>query len=348
MENVDEDYCATDGFAFLEFTSANANQLADLFSRIGFVEIGRHRRKDIRLFSQGKIKFLLNSEAGGYVKDFRDQHLQGACAMGFVVSDADRCLERVVGRGAVPAGNPEYEVPAIEGVGGSLIYLLDDARMSDLFEREFEVSAIELRPKTMLVDIDHVTHNVSRGCLEQWAGFYEKLFGFTKIRTFEIRGKKTGLLSHAMVSPCGKIRIPLNESMDDESQIEEFLTEHKGDGIQHIALVSADIYQTVRSIRQRGVPFQTTPDTYYDLVDSRLPEHGEDVGAMRELGILLDGGEKQGGGKLLQIFTTNAIGPLFFEFIQRKGNQGFGDGNFQALFESIELDQMRRGVIANV
>jgi 4-hydroxyphenylpyruvate dioxygenase len=343
-----ENPVTTDGFAFLEFTSVNSNQLADLFARIGFVEIGRHRKKDIRLFSQGKIKFLLNDEAVGNSKKFRDIHQQGTCSMGFFVQDSRQCFDAVVQRGATPAAAPEFEIPAIEGVGGSLIYLMDLSRSETFFEDEFEISAAELSPKTMLVEIDHVTHNVTRGYLNSWAEFYEKLFDFKKVRTFEIKGRKTGLLSHAMVSPCGKIRIPLNESSDQESQIEEFLVQHNGDGIQHIALSSADIYQTVRTIKMRGVPFQATPDTYYDLIDSRLPGHGEDVGMMHELGILVDGGEKQGGGKLLQIFTTNAIGPVFFEFIQRKGNQGFGDGNFQALFESIELDQIRRGVIAAV
>lgn len=348
MQKLDENPVTTDGFAFLEFTSVNNNQLADLFARIGFVEIGRHRKKNIRLFSQGKIKFLLNSEPEGLAKSFRDIHRQGACSMAFFVKDADRCFEEVIRRGAAAAAAPDFDIPAIQGIGGTLIYLMDDVKAKTFFEDEFEVSAIELSPKTMLVDIDHVTHNVTRGFLNSWADFYEKLFDFKKVRTFEIKGRKTGLLSHAMVSPCGKIRIPLNESCDQESQIEEFLAEHNGDGIQHIALSSADIYTTVRTINMRGVAFQNTPDTYYDMIDARFPEHGEDVDLMHELGILVDGGEKQGGGKLLQIFTTNAIGPVFFEFIQRKGNQGFGDGNFQALFESIELDQMRRGVIANV
>jgi 4-hydroxyphenylpyruvate dioxygenase len=342
---VSDNPVTTDGFAFLEFTSVNSNQLADLFARIGFVEIGRHRNKAIRLFSQGKIKFLLNDQTVGSAKNFRDVHQQGTCSMGFFVKDSGRCFDEVVNRGATPAGNPEFDIPAIEGVGGSLIYLMDLSKEKSFFEEEFEITAAELSPKTMLIDIDHVTHNVTRGYLNSWAEFYEKLFDFKKVRTFEIKGRKTGLLSHAMVSPCGKIRIPLNESCDQESQIEEFLAQHNGDGIQHIALSSADIYQTVRTIKMRGVPFQTTPDTYYDLIDSRLPGHGEDIEMMHELGILVDGGEKQGGGKLLQIFTTNAIGPVFFEFIQRKGNQGFGDGNFQALFESIELDQIRRGVI---
>ncbi len=336
----------TDGFAFLEFTSINPHQLADLFTRIGFVEIGRHRSKNIRLFSQGRIKFLLNSETGTNAEKFAAIHDQGACSMAFRVDDADSYYAEAVERGAKPANNRDFDLPAIEGIGGSLLYLMDANTIANFFETQFVIDAAELSPKALLMEVDHVTHNVQRGNLNKWAEFYENIFDFRKIRSFEIRGRKTGLVSHAMVSPCGKIRIPLNESADDDSQIEEFLHEHHGEGIQHIALSSADIYKTVRLIRTRGVPFQVTPDTYYDLVDRRLPEHGENLDEMHELGILVDGGERQGGGKLLQIFTQNAIGPVFFEFIQRKGNQGFGDGNFQALFESIELDQMRRGVIA--
>ena len=335
----------TDGFAFLEYTSTNPNQLADLFARIGFVEIGRHRKKNIRLYSQGQIKFILNAEPGANASAFEKIHGQGACAMAFRVHDAERVYEEALLRGAVPATCPDFEWPAIEGVGGSLIYLIDSARADEFYESEFEFNAIELSAKTLLVEIDHVTHNLQRGNLDRCATFYERVFNFKKVRTFEIKGRKTGLISHAMVSPCGKIRIPLNESIDTESQIEEFLHEHHGEGIQHIALSSADIYKTVRLIKSRGIPFQSTPDTYYAMVEDRLPEHGEDLRVMQELGILVDGGERQGGGKLLQIFTKNAIGPVFFEFIQRKGNQGFGDGNFQALFESIELDQMQRGVI---
>jgi 4-hydroxyphenylpyruvate dioxygenase len=345
METLAESSIHTDGFAFLEFTSTNANQLADLFTRIGFVEVGRHRKKDIRLYSQGQIKFILNSESGANAEVFRKTHRQGANAMAFRVHCAERFFEEALKHGATAAKSTDFDLPAIEGVGGSLIYLVDSTQADAFFESEFEFNAIELSPKTLLTDIDHVTHNVYRGNLDRCADFYEKVFNFRKIRTFKIKGRKTGLISHAMVSPCGKIRIPLNESIDHESQIEEFLLEHHGEGIQHIALNSADLYKSVRLIKARGVPFQFTPDTYYDMVDVRLPEHGEDLTLMQELGILVDGGEHQGGGKLLQIFTKNAIGPVFFEFIQRKGNQGFGDGNFQALFESIELDQLRRGVI---
>jgi 4-hydroxyphenylpyruvate dioxygenase len=196
-----------------------------------------------------------------------------------------------------------------------------------------------------LAAIDHVTHNVFRGNMDKWAGFYERLFNFREIRYFDIEGKLTGLKSRAMTSPCGKIRIPINESADEKSQIEEYLSAYHGEGIQHIALSTGAIFKTVENLRGKGVCFQETPETYYETIDARLPGHGEDVARMRRDGILIDGAPQAGEGLLLQIFTRNAIGPIFFEIIQRKGNEGFGEGNFRALFESIERDQIRRGVL---
>jgi 4-hydroxyphenylpyruvate dioxygenase len=196
-----------------------------------------------------------------------------------------------------------------------------------------------------LLHIDHLTHNVMRGNMDKWAGFYEKLFNFREIRYFDIEGKKTGLLSRAMTSPCGKIRIPINESQDDKSQIEEYLREYRGEGIQHIALGTSDILRTVDVLREQGVQFQDTPDTYYEGVDKRVGRHGENIEELSKRRVLIDGNPEKGEGLLLQIFTQNVIGPIFFEIIQRKGNDGFGEGNFKALFESIELDQMRRGVL---
>ena len=194
-----------------------------------------------------------------------------------------------------------------------------------------------------LTYIDHLTHNVHRGRMAEWSEFYERLFNFRELKYFDIEGKLTGLKSKAMTSPCGKIRIPINESSDDKSQIAEYLAEYKGEGIQHIALSTNNIYETVEKLRKMNVAFQSTIDTYFDGIDKRLPDHGEDVARLRRNQILIDGGP--GAGLLLQIFTQNAIGPIFFEIIQRKGNDGFGEGNFQALFESIELDQIRRGVL---
>lgn len=245
------------------------------------------------------------------------------------------------------AGPMELCIPAIEGIGGSLIYLVDRFGGDSIYDVDFRpIPGVDQRPAGAgLTGIDHLTHNVLRGNMDRWAGFYERLFNFREARFFDIEGRHTGLKSRAMTSPCGRIRIPLNESSDDRSQIEEYLRDHNGEGIQHIALASGDIYAAVGRLRDRGVSFMDTPDTYYEAVDARLPGHGEDLAALRALRILIDGAPEEGQGLLLQIFSNPVIGPLFFEIIQRKGNEGFGEGNVRALFESIELEQARRGVL---
>jgi len=242
------------------------------------------------------------------------------------------------------------DIPAIEGIGGSLLFFVDTyGPNSSIYEVDFDFlpDADERMAEldSRLTYIDHLTHNVHRGRMAFWADFYERLFNFREIRYFDIEGKVTGLFSKAMTSPCGKIRIPLNESQDDKSQIEEFLREYKGEGIQHIALGTSDIYQAVDIIRGRGISFQDTPDTYYELLPERITGHSESIPELEKRRILMDGAPTEGQGLLLQIFTQNVIGPIFFEIIQRKGNEGFGEGNFKALFESIELDQVRRGVL---
>jgi len=242
----------------------------------------------------------------------------------------------------------ELNIPAIEGIGGSVIYLVDRYGDRSIYDVDFvptDPSKGFAHEGAGLTYIDHVTHNVFRGNMDKWAGFYETLFNFREVRYFDIEGKLTGLKSRAMTSPCGKIRIPINESSDDKSQIAEYLEDYKGEGIQHIALGSNAIYDTVELLKARGVRFQDTPDTYYERLDNRIKGHGEDVARLRKDRILIDGAPTEDQGLLLQIFTQNAIGPIFFEIIQRKGNEGFGEGNFRALFESIELDQIRRGVL---
>ena len=246
-----------------------------------------------------------------------------------------------------PAGPMELNIPVIEGVGGSLLYLVDRYGEHSIYDVDFVQENSVVDQGYGLSYIDHLTHNVHRGRMDHWASFYERLFAFREVRNFQIRGQMTGLQSRAMTSPCGKIRIPVNESEDDQSQIEEYIRAYSGEGIQHVALGTEDIYETVGRMQEAGIRFLSTPDSYYDMLAGRLPDHGEDTSRLRGLGVLLDGDTRTGDEPklLLQIFTENAIGPIFFEVIQRKGDEGFGEGNFQALFEAMERDQMARGVL---
>jgi 4-hydroxyphenylpyruvate dioxygenase len=348
MADLFDNPMGTDGFEFVEYTAPDPDLLRGLFERMGFPVAARHRSKNVTLHRQGDVNFIINAEPGSFGQRFAQQHGPSACAMAFRVKDAAQAFKRAVDLGAKPVATPvgpmELNIPAIEGIGGSLVYLVDRYGEQTIYDVDFVPvrGGSQLRT-TGLACIDHLTHNVHRGNMALWAGFYEKLFNFRQIRYFDIEGKKTGLFSKAMTSPCGKIRIPINESQDDKSQIEEYLREYQGEGIQHIALSTEDIYATVDALRANGVQFQDTPDTYYEKVDERVQGHRESLDELRQRRILIDGSDRE--GILLQIFTTNVIGPIFFEIIQRKGNEGFGEGNFRALFESIELDQERRGVI---
>jgi len=348
MADLFDNPMGTDGFEFVEYTAPDPDHLRTLFERMGFPVVARHRRKNVTLHRQGDVNFIINAEVGGFGQQFAAQHGPSACAMAFRVKDAayayKRALELGAEAGPDTVGPMELNIPSIRGIGGSLVYLVDRYGASTIYDVDFVPVAPPpgIRPAGLTV-IDHLTHNVQRGNMDLWAGFYERLFNFREIRYFDIEGKKTGLFSRAMTSPCGKIRIPINESQDDKSQIEEYLREYRGEGIQHIALATDDIYSTVDALRGNGVQVQDTPDTYYEGVDGRVEGHEEDLEELRSRRILIDGSARE--GILLQIFTQNVIGPIFFEIIQRKGNEGFGEGNFKALFESIELDQERRGVI---
>ena len=343
----------TDGFEFVEFTSPEPERLKGLFEMMGFTAVARHRSKDVLRFRQGDINLILNMEPAGQAADFRAAHGPSANAMAFRVRDAAKALKLAVERGAEavvgPVGAMELNIPAIKGIGGSNLYLVDRYGAHEIYDVDFTpidgALEAETRNGVGLTYLDHLTHNVHRGNMAKWADFYERIFNFREIRYFDIEGKVTGLFSKAMTSPDGKIRIPLNESQDEHSQIEEFLKDYKGEGIQHLAMGTGDIYATVEAMKARGVKFQSTPDSYYELLDDRVREHGENLQRLRADHILVDGAPTEGQGLLLQIFTENMIGPIFFELIQRKGNEGFGEGNFKALFESIELDQIRRGVV---
>jgi 4-hydroxyphenylpyruvate dioxygenase len=314
--------------------------------------VARHRSKNVTLHRQGEVNFVLDAEPDSFSQAFARVHGPSICAIALRVGDAAAALERAVSLGAEAVegriGPMELNIPAIRGIGGSLIYLVDrygDHTIYDVDFRPLESGASE--PSGVgLLEIDHITHNVHRGRLDQWAHFYERLFGFRETQYFDIEGAQSGLKSRAMASPCGKIRIPINESVDDFSQIEEYLEAYHGEGIQHVALLTHDIHAAVDALRARGIAFLDTPDAYFDKLDERLPDHGLDVEALRSRRILIDG-DTSGSGEprlLLQIFTENVIGPIFFELIERRGDTGFGEGNFQALFESIERDQIARGV----
>ena len=361
-----ENPMGTDGFEFVEYAAPDPKALGALFERMGFTAIARHRHKDVTLYRQGDINFIINAEQDSFAQRFARIHGPSVCAIAIRVNDAAYAYKRALEMGAWgfdnKTGPMELNIPAIKGVGDSLLYLVDRWRGKNkdvapgsigdisIYDADFvAIPGAEANPVgNGLTYIDHLTHNVHRGRMKEWADYYERLFNFREVRYFDIEGKLTGLKSKAMTSPCGKIRIPINESSDDKSQIAEYLNEYHGEGIQHIALGSDNIYNSIQGMRDQGIVFQDTIETYYELVNRRLPNHGEQLKELRRLRILIDGHSSADTNErelLLQIFTQNVIGPIFFEIIQRKGDQGFGEGNFRALFESIELDQIRRGVL---
>jgi 4-hydroxyphenylpyruvate dioxygenase len=338
--------CKLDGFAFLEFSSPDKQLLHKQFIHMGFQAVAKHREQDITLYQQGSIQFIVNAASNCQAATHATTHGPGACAMGFKVADAQAAFQHCIAKGATPfkdCTHANHHLPAIEAIGGSVIYFVDDRHQP--FAKDWAPQAKTNPPDIGLLVLDHLTHNVLRGNMDKWARFYEDLFNFHEIRYFDIKGKMTGLVSRAMASPCGKIKIPLNESKDDLSQIEEFIHAYQGEGIQHIALTTENIYKTVHALREQGLSFLDVPDTYYEMLDQRIPWHSEPMDQLQAEKILMDGETTPKDGLLLQIFTENTFGPVFFEIIQRKGNQGFGEGNFQALFEAIERDQVKRGIL---
>ncbi len=351
MSTVPDNPMGTDGFEFIEYTAPDSRSLEQLFQRMGFVAVARHRSKDVTLYRQGDVNFIINHEPQSFAQAFAKVHGPSVCAFAIRVKDAATAYARALDLGAEPyegrVGPMELNIPAIRGIGHSLIYLIDRYGDHSIYEVDFvRLEDVPARPKGVgLTHVDHLTHNVHKGRMDQWASFYERLFNFRETRFFDIQGKATGLKSRAMTSPCGKIRIPINEPSDAKSQIQEYLDTYRGEGIQHIALATDDIYETVEALGKNQVKFMDTPDTYYAALDKRVAGHGEDLERLKHRRILIDGAPRKNLGLLLQIFTDTVIGPIFFEVIQRKGNQGFGEGNFQALFEAIERDQIERGVI---
>jgi 4-hydroxyphenylpyruvate dioxygenase len=343
------------GFEFVEFAApvGRSGDLHRLFQNMGFTAVLKHKRRPISVYRQGDVNFLVNEDPDSFAADFAAKH--GPCACGFAIrfrKPASEVLKAVLANGGErPANKPDTKAvnaPVVKGIGDCMLYLVDrygDA--GDIYDGDYEpIPGANQHPHGFgLTFIDHLTHNLYFGNMQKWSDYYERLFNFREIRYFDIKGAKTGLVSKAMTAPDGIVRIPLNESSDPKSQINEYLDAYHGEGIQHIACFTDDIYETIEAMRAKGVEFLDTPDTYYDVVDQRIPNHGEDVPRLKKNKILIDADLETKQRKLLQIFTQNNIGPIFFEIIQRKGNEGFGEGNFQALFESIERDQMKRGFL---
>lgn len=339
-----------DGFEFVEFCAPHEGVLEGAFQRMGFSLIAHHRSKDVHLWRQGGINFVVNYEPNTPAAYFAAEHGASACGMAFRVRNAASAYAEAIARGAEPveihAGPMELRLPALRGIGGALVYLVDRS----VYDIDFNyLPDVDRRPfGAGFTHIDHLTHNVYRGRMAHWADWYERIFGFREIRFFDIKGEYTGLTSRAMTAPDGKIKIPLNEEgRAGGGQIEEFLRSYNGEGIQHIALICDDILSSWDRLKALGTPFMTAPPaTYYEMLAERLPGHGEPVDELRKRGILLDGSTDRGDPRLLlQIFSETQVGPMFFEFIQRKADEGFGEGNFTALFQSIERDQLRRGAL---
>ena len=355
MADLFENPIGLDGFEFLEFTAPKKGMLEPIFEAMGFTLVARHKSKDVELWRQGDINLLSNYEKKCHAAYYAEEHGPSACGMAFRVKDSQHAYKEVLARGAQPmdthTGPMELKLPAIKGIGGAMLYLID--RYEDentIYDIDFNwIEGVDRHPEGCgFHTLDHLTHNVYRGRMNFWAGFYEKLFNFKEIRYFDIKGEYTGLLSKAMTAPDGKIRIPLNEeAVGGGGQIEEFLMKYNGEGIQHIAFACDDLVACLDKLKAKGMKFMTPPpNTYYDMLEERLPGHGENVDELQKRGILLDGTTENGEPRLLlQIFSETVFGPVFFEFIQRKQDEGFGEGNFKALFESIERDQVNRGVL---
>ncbi len=347
--NPRENPLGVSGFEFVEFAAQDANLLHRLFVGMGFTMVARHRDQAISLYRQGDINFLVNEQPNSFAAEFTRLH--GPCVTGFAlrVANAHDAHQQLLDKGALqhPAADDLPVVfPVVEGIGGSCLYVCDHLN-GDVFAESFKyLDGVDRKPAGFgLSFIDHLTHNVIDGNMDYWADFYTRLFNFFEVKYFDIKGKQTGLRSRAMTAADGCISIPINESSDPKSQINEYINEYNGEGVQHIALYTDDIYTTVEAMHQQEMAFLKTPDTYYEVIDQRIPGHGEDLDRMRKNNILIDAETNDQDKQLLQIFTETNIGPVFFEVIQRKGNEGFGEGNFQALFEAIERDQQKRGVL---
>lgn len=356
MADLFDNPMGLDGFEFVEFCAPERGILEPAFEAMGFTKVAVHKSKQVELWRQGDINFITNYEPKSHAYYYAQEHGPSACGLAFRVKDAQFAYTEALNKGAQPVhietGPMELRLPAIRGIGGATLYLIDRYQGTNtIYDIDFEwLEGVDRNPEGCgFHTLDHLTHNVYRGRMDYWAKYYEDLFNFREIRYFDIKGEYTGLLSKAMTAPDGKIRIPLNEeAAGGGGQIEEFLMQYNGEGIQHIAFACDDLIACWDRLKKQGVKFMTAPPaTYYEMLEERLPSHGEPVNELQPRGILLDGTTEGGHPRLLlQIFSETTLGPVFFEFIQRKEDDGFGEGNFKALFESIERDQLARGVIS--
>jgi 4-hydroxyphenylpyruvate dioxygenase len=341
---------ALDGIEFIEFASDKPEQLERLFLNFGFSKLKKHATKDVTYFCQNDIHFMLNNETGTAADKFRKLHGPSICSMGWRVADAKKAMELTVQRGATACTNPDYRyangeaVPAIYGIGNSIIYFIENYQNPKRYENlQFkDLEKPTLIPQKGFTLIDHLTNNVEKGTMQKWSNFYKDIFGFVEVRYFDIKGAKTGLTSFALRSPCGKFCIPINEGTEDKSQINEYLREYKGPGVQHLAFLTDDILSSLRDLEGSRIETLDIDDQYYGEVFDRVPNVREDHKEIRKYNVLVDGDAE---GYLLQIFTKNLVGPIFIEIIQRRNHYSFGEGNFGALFRSIERDQEKRGVL---
>ncbi len=337
-----------DGIEFVEYASPDPVALEQMFFKFGFQKIGQHKRKNVTLYRQNQVNFVINNEPGTFAAKFAKQHGPSICATGFRAKSAQRAFDLAVQRGARPlehkADPASHSFPAIYGIGDSAVYFVDRYRAPVHFDDDFRYSQPELFPKGRgLMVIDHLTNNVPKGEMQKWCDFYKNIFNFHEVRKFDIKGEHTGLTSKVMRSPCQKITIPINEPTEGKSQIQEYLDEYHGSGIQHLAMLTLDILNTVKQLKDNGIEFlDSPPQTYYEELPNRVSQITEDMAKVQDLSVLIDGDQT---GYLLQIFSKNLVGPIFFEIIQRKGHSGFGEGNFQALFDAIERDQKKRGYL---
>ncbi len=343
-----ENPLALDGIEFVEYAAPNSAELEQLFVKLGFQKIGVHKRKQVLLYRQNLVNFVINNEPGTFAAKFAKQHGPSICATGFRVKNAQRAFDLAVQRGARPIETKNdaasHSFPAIYGIGDSAVYFVDRYRAPVHFDDDFRYLVPDRTPRGRgLTVIDHLTNNVPKGEMQKWCDFYKQIFNFQEVRKFDIKGEHTGLTSKVMRSPCQKITIPINEPTEGKSQIQEYLDEYRGSGIQHLAMLTGDIIQSVQQLSDQGIGFlDSPPGTYYEAISGRVPNVKEDLKTVQDLSVLVDGDET---GYLLQIFTKNLIGPIFFEIIQRRGHTGFGEGNFQALFDAIERDQKKRGYL---